>query len=265
MLKQRLLAAAVLIPAAILWGLWAPWTVFVGLAAGVVMLGAWEWGGLAEIRTFWGRITLLIITAGALGGLAVALTSSYFQRDLLWAIVGMWTVLGLGLFLGHSVPSVLRGLEGILILTSTWWVLAYIRGFPGGGGLIISLLAMVISADSAAYFAGKIFGKHRLAPRISPGKTWEGLVAGLLGGAIAGILSSLWMKTPVWPIMILGIIVAAASVVGDLKESQLKRQAGMKDSGRLIPGHGGLLDRIDGLLAAAPVFAMGLDLVRIGR
>lgn len=265
MLKQRLLAAAFLIPAALLWGLWAPWEVFVGLAGGVVMLGSWEWAGLADIRTLWGRLALLSATAVAVGALALAPRLWHFQGDLLWAIVGMWGLLALGLCVGPSIPSVLRGLEGVLVLASAWWVLAQIRGHVGGGGLVVSLLAMVAFADSAAYFVGKAWGKHRLAPSISPGKTWEGLLGGLLGGAVAGSISSVWVKTSLWPIVILGIIVAAASVVGDLTESQLKRQAGLKDSGRLIPGHGGLLDRIDGLLAAAPVFAVGLDLVRIGR
>jgi phosphatidate cytidylyltransferase len=133
--------------------------------------------------------------------------------------------------------------------------------FAQGGWLLMYLLSLVWVADIGAYFSGKQFGKHKLAPGISPGKTWEGVIGGL-------VLNALWITLVyqlsdgwglVYPgFLLLGILTAALSVVGDLYESILKREAGVKDSGRILPGHGGILDRIDSVIAATPVYLAGL-------
>jgi phosphatidate cytidylyltransferase len=133
--------------------------------------------------------------------------------------------------------------------------------FAQGGWLLMYLLSLVWVADIGAYFSGKQFGKHKLAPGISPGKTWEGVIGGLLLNvlwiSLVFQLSDGWGLAYLW-FLILGLVTAALSVVGDLYESILKREAGVKDSGRILPGHGGILDRIDSVIAATPVYLAGL-------
>jgi len=119
---------------------------------------------------------------------------------------------------------------------------------------VLHLLSMVLATDIAAYFGGKQFGKHPLAPSISPNKTWEGLGFGMLAALICGGLGSLYVDIPLEHGMALGGALALVSQAGDLFESWLKRQSGVKDSGTLLPGHGGILDRVDGLVFAAPIY-----------
>ena len=148
------------------------------------------------------------------------------------------------------------GLAGWLVLVPAGAALAALHARPGGPALVMTLLAVVWAADSGAWLAGRRFGRTRLAPRVSPGKTWEGVAGGLLAGAAAGAAAAWWFPLTSWVLLLAAVLAAGASVVGDLYESLCKRRAGVKDSGRLLPGHGGLLDRIDGLTAAAPVYAV---------
>jgi len=126
------------------------------------------------------------------------------------------------------------------------------------------VLLLVWSADTGAYFAGKAFGRRRLAPQISPGKTWEGVAGGLVLSAAAAAASAQWLDQPVGPLVVVSLVVAVFSIVGDLTESLFKRFAGVKDSGQLIPGHGGLMDRLDSITAAAPLLLLGaLELLTV--
>jgi phosphatidate cytidylyltransferase len=133
-----------------------------------------------------------------------------------------------------------------------------VRLQPNGRLLLLYLLVLIASADVGAYFGGRLFGRHKLAPQVSPGKTWEGLVAGMLAAAGVAVAGASIFDMPFWPWLLLCLLVAIVSVIGDLTESMFKRHVGLKDSGRLLPGHGGLLDRIDSLTAAAPTFLLGL-------
>ena len=130
--------------------------------------------------------------------------------------------------------------------------LAYLTGLS-------VLVLVVVAADVGAYFAGRKFGKHKLAPRVSPAKTWEGVIGGLVAAGIMATIGVRWFGLGAAPFMVLCAVVVVASIVGDLTESLFKRHAGLKDSGSLLPGHGGVLDRVDSVTAAAPVFAFGLD------
>jgi phosphatidate cytidylyltransferase len=134
---------------------------------------------------------------------------------------------------------------------------------PRGQVLLMFLLVLIAAADIGAYFGGRTFGRHKLAPRISPNKTWEGFWAGMMAAGGAGFAGGLLFGEPLLPWVITCMAVALVSVVGDLVESMFKRKAGLKDSSALLPGHGGVLDRLDSLTAAAPVFLLGLLLLGI--
>ncbi len=188
----------------------------------------------------------------------------------------LWTMLRIGAvamampMIGtRAVPGRVRVmLAGTLAIVPAWAALVLIHagGDPPGhqGHLwLLAALALVWAADSGAYFAGRHFGKHKLAPRISPNKTWEGLVGGLIAG-VAVAVGLGWLAgidaAHLPGLLVTSVVAVFASVLGDLFESLIKRHAGAKDSGHLIPGHGGVLDRVDGVLAAIPVFALGKEI-----
>ena len=216
---------------------------------------------------------------------AAAIFASIFWISLEWInpdIVYLQSMIGSGLwiliaaslvFYRHhgNWPLLIRVLALGLGLDLIWICghsLIYLH-FVYGGLVLLFMLTLVSFADIGAYFVGRRFGRHKLAPAISPGKTWEG-VAGGLGANLLWILIVIWLAenyaesglgmSPLWFILI-GLVTSAVSVVGDLFESVIKREAGVKDSGTLLPGHGGVLDRIDGIIAAAPIFVAGLFLV----
>jgi phosphatidate cytidylyltransferase len=252
-LSQRLLTAAALIFVLVLALYYAPtllWAAFVLLFMAV---GAHEWAGLAKQG---GSAALAYAAATVLlAGVAYGLDMATSAWPYLPALV-FWLVLApLWLWRGWPAPhGVVALLLGWLLLLPTFLALVYLR--EQSAGLLLAALAIAIVADSAAYFAGRAFGRNKLAPSISPGKTWEGAVGGALATAVYAILlpNSGALDTAIaLPALLLLFLL---SVLGDLFESWLKRQAGIKDSGTLLPGHGGVLDRIDSQLAVLPVAAL---------
>ncbi|MEN8176090.1 MAG: phosphatidate cytidylyltransferase, partial [Pseudomonadota bacterium] len=152
---------------------------------------------------------------------------------------------------------------GVVLLSAAWAALVSVhRGSPAGAELTLYLLVLIWGADSGAYFAGRIFGKRKLAPALSPGKTVEGAAGAILAAVLLALFYAWWRQpgTDVGLFSLLSIVVVVVSIAGDLFESLLKRREGVKDSGTLLPGHGGVLDRLDSLLAAAPVYYVGLHL-----
>ncbi|WP_313686005.1 phosphatidate cytidylyltransferase [Pantoea sp.] len=281
MLKSRLITAFILIPLVIAALFWLPLSGFAITTIIICMLAAWEWGQLAGMATRQQRIWLAVL-CGLL--LAVMLfTLQPYQRDLhqvqmessLWASLIWWVVaLVLVLFYPasaavwrHSRP--LRLLFGVLTVIPFFWGMMALRQYHydtdhfAGAWWLLFVMFLVWGADSGAYMFGRLFGKHKLAPKVSPGKTWEGFLGGLVCSAVIAwlfaMLAPLTIATST--LIICAVIAALASVLGDLTESMFKREAGIKDSGNLIPGHGGILDRIDSLTAAVPVFACLLLLV----
>lgn len=219
----------------------------------VIAVGAWEWGGLAAYPR-WGRWAYLAVTVVfgvAFFLLKAKVEQSYAAAVLFWLLIVLpW--LTWGWQVRH--PALLAA-TGWLVLFPTWFALMEFHVMRPA--LLLGLLAVVSVADIGAYFSGRAFGRHKLAPSISPGKTWEGVVGGLLGVACYGVVWN-WLEGIVgvpFPGFLLLLAMAALSVVGDLFESWLKRQAGLKDSGTILPGHGGVLDRIDGLTPALPLAA----------
>jgi len=157
----------------------------------------------------------------------------------------------------------MRNLMGLLVLALAWMAAVYLVSLPRGGGLIVVMVLIVATADIGAYFSGKTWGRHKLAEVVSPKKTWEGFWGGLSACVVLALL--LWSQLPsqqahvsLAAVLVVVLATALASVVGDLTVSMVKREAGVKDSGSLLPGHGGVLDRLDSLCGAAPVFALGL-------
>lgn len=254
-LRLRVLSALVLAPVAVALVVVGGWS-FVGLVVAVVALMALEWGRLSTTRfgPWYGRIagtTALAIGVGACllaasgqpkAALAVLLIGAALA-GLLTGVIG-----GPGRWIGLGV-----GYVGLPALALIW-----LRALPEFGlSMVLWLLLVVWVTDTAAYFAGRRIGGPRLAPAISPGKTWSGLCGGIIGAALAGA-GAAWMLdgTRLPQAAGLGAVLAIVAQAGDLVESALKRSAGVKDSGSLIPGHGGVLDRVDGLWFAAPALAL---------
>ena len=272
MTRTRLLAALVMAPVAIAAILLLPTEWMMALAAVVFMLGLWEWFDLAEIEDTLARTVLLVAHLALMAALVWASRSSagfsFVLLELMTVIGVVWWLLALAWLGRYKFASdhdtharVFKLAAGALATIPAWCALAWIHGgVPDGHRWLLTALMVVWAADTGAYFSGRRFGKRKLSPNISPNKTVEGQVGGLLLAVVVGVVLSLVAGASVEQLPAVALVSAIAalfSVVGDLFESLLKRHAGVKDSGHLIPGHGGILDRLDGVLAALPAFALG--------
>ncbi|MDX6751035.1 phosphatidate cytidylyltransferase [Geminicoccaceae bacterium 1502E] len=260
-LRQRILSALVLGAVALLalvLGGWA-FDLLVGVA---VLLMAAEWASLAAAaEPGAGHNLRAIVTAGGLVGVLAAAAGAGSAGLVL---VCLAAVVAAGLAGAMRGLSVHWAAGGVLYVGVPAFCLIWLRLGETGLGAVLWLFLVVWSTDIAAYAAGRSIGGPKLAPRISPGKTWAGLVGGMAGAALAGGLASgLWDAAPA-AAAAAGALLAVVAQAGDLFESFLKRRVGLKDSGSLIPGHGGILDRVDGLLTATPVFALILLASRFG-
>jgi len=231
------------------------------LALGLLtVLGAWEWAAFAGLTRPAGRAgyaAACAVVMSVLWGLAA--TPAGFRAVMAgalawWVVAFLWVAFAPG----KGRPW-LAGLAGPAALAPMWVALAHLYAAGSDGRhLILFVLVLAAAADVGAYFAGRRFGRNRLAPRVSPNKTWEGVLGGLIASALVAWAGHGWFGLPTAAFVPVCIAAVLASIVGDLTESMFKRQVGLKDSGRMLPGHGGLLDRIDSLTAAVPVFALGL-------
>ena len=244
---------------------------FAGLCAVAVLAGAWEWANLTPPRRLRWKILALVVAA-----LLLALCYRSMDGAAPLVIVGLsllWWGVALSLILRcrdgrkFSPGQVLQAAIGVLVLGSVWVAMVALHGRPEANGpvLVSCLLVMIWAADSGAYFAGRRWGRRKLAVHISPGKTLEGLLAAFVAGLLAALICALLLLqmslVKLALFMLVCLVTIAMSVVGDLTESMIKRSGGVKDSGELLPGHGGVLDRIDSLTAAAPVFFIGMLLL----
>jgi phosphatidate cytidylyltransferase len=252
-LEQRVVSSLVLAAGALVAVLVGGW-VFTALVLASLVVMAGEWGRLlpdsltADRRLVWGIIVLL--SAGAV----LTMESGRADIALLVILLGPPLVAALAALAPKIPPD--RAAGGVVYVGLPALSLVWLRNeAPGGFQHVLWLLLVVWSTDIAAYFTGRAIGGSKLAPRISPGKTWAGLAGGLVGAGLAGGLVALAFGAGFWFAALSGAALAVVAQIGDLFESLLKRRAGLKDSGHLIPGHGGLLDRIDGLVFVAPVFA----------
>jgi len=268
MLKQRILTALVLVPL-VVWGIIALPSPWLALLFGVVVAqGGWEWSRLMRIEFGGLRLAYVaLVLSGMVGGwylfaqggevwLALPVLSLFW-----WLLALVWVLTYPRTVSRWSNPFV-QGVIGLLVLLPAWVAVIGLHASHDGLGpwLVMYMLSLIWVADSGAYFGGRRFGKRKLAPAVSPGKSWEGVFSALiLTGLYALLAASLFgLGGNQWPaFVVLSLVTVMFSILGDLAESMFKRHAGVKDSGTLLPGHGGVLDRIDSITSAAPVFVVG--------
>jgi len=267
MLKQRILTALVLAPLVLGGVFLLPLEQFHWFVIPVIALAGWEWANLSDLRQPLQRVGFGLLVAALLFGLlhwapgpVLALGVLFWCLALYWVVRypasgGQW----------QSVPA--RVLVGLLVLLPAGVALMVLKGQPASNQLLLLLLLLVWGADIGAYFAGRRWGTTKLAPRVSPGKTRAGFYGGLGCSALIALAAALvWQLSLQQTLLLLliSLVTALASVLGDLAESMFKRHRGIKDSSALLPGHGGILDRIDSLTAAAPLYALGTTLSGLG-
>ena len=234
----------------------------------LVLAAGWEWSRLAKIRSVAARVgyLLLIVISLFVASYWLGLPDTFDPeraQQLLLVAVGVWAFIFLWIQ-GYPSSAILwsarpvLGLLGLILLAFTWIAIVTILNYQSGQWLLLLAIVIIVLADVGGFFARKYFGKHKLAPIISPGKTWEGFAGGLVLEVIL-VGSLVWFmfgNVSVIGLWLLVISVALYSVLGDLFVSMIKRHSGVKDSGQLLPGHGGVLDRIDGVMAGLPMFGL---------
>jgi phosphatidate cytidylyltransferase len=265
MLKQRLITAAVLVTLFVGAVLMLPEAGLALLLALVTLLAAREWAMLSGLErglrmAYCVAIGMLLLSGWLLRDWTAGVACVLGAASLFWLLAPLW----LRRYAGNPArpdPHWVWGGVGLLLLPATWLALVQLHRHPDSGPLLVLFLfVMIWLADSGAYFAGRRWGRHKLAPRISPGKTREGAAGALAVTLLLAVAAApgFTAGTAGLAFVLLCLVTVSYSIVGDLFESMLKRQRGVKDSGRLLPGHGGVLDRVDSLIAAAPLFVLGL-------
>lgn len=267
MLKTRVITALVLVGVLLPSLFWLPQSAWALLTAAVIGVAAWEWGALLGwqqgARRLLGWVTALICV-GLAQVAPAALGIGTFAPAAPWVValytlsVVFWIFL-IPLWLNRQwrLSSLAGLLVGAVVLLPTWLALVQLRAVHPG--VLLAVMALVWMADIAAYFAGRKFGRNKLAPSISPGKTQEGALGAFIGVMLYGLVIGHFLlagKVPLTAWMLALVLATAVSIIGDLFESLLKRKAGIKDSSNILPGHGGVLDRIDSLTSTLPLAAL---------
>jgi len=275
--KQRITTALILAPLAVGAIFFLPLQFFMLLSAALFLLSSKEWAGFVNktpssfILYFFGVVlgmTLLLIPVEQIW--VNGEVNGFIIYGLLGAVI--WWCLSLLMVVTYPASAslwkdnkLIKGLFGLLTLVPLFWAMVVLRSvnmdhdFYFGATLLMYVFVLVWAADIGAYFCGKKFGKHKIAPNVSPGKTIEGFLGGLFCAMIVAVCSVIFFAIPEYkivPYLIASLVTIMVSALGDLSESIFKREAGLKDSSNLLPGHGGILDRIDSLTAALPVFAL---------
>jgi phosphatidate cytidylyltransferase len=263
MILQRVFSGALIVLLLVAGVLWLSPAWLVALLSVVLLAAAWEWSGFITPGRLGPRL-LFVAAAILLCALWWRISDgSQGLRALLWAAGALWCLALAWVFaMPGRVGSAGVALSGLLALSFAWFALARMRlNWAQGADAVMYALLIVWLADSGAYFAGRAFGRRKLAPTVSPGKTWAGLWGGLAVCIVLALITAHLRQLPALSLLLVTVVAGLFSVVGDLTESLCKRYAGVKDSGNLIPGHGGVLDRFDSLLAAAPLLMLGVELL----
>lgn len=261
MLKKRIITAAILIPIMLAAVFYLPPNLFMGFTGAITLLAAWEWSNLMGVQQFGSRVMYIFLISFMLfGALFVPIPFILFCSLLWWLFSIVLIMLYPRTSRWWGASYYWRGLMGLFVLVPCWAAINFIRNQSDGLYALLFLFLLIWGADTVAYFVGRKWGKTKLAPMVSPGKSVQGAIGALLFAvALAVTMFCIEKGTSdacPWAIG-LSLMTVIFSIVGDLFESMLKRQVNIKDSGNLLPGHGGLLDRIDSLTAAAPMYALG--------
>jgi phosphatidate cytidylyltransferase len=266
MLKQRVITAIILASVIITAVVFLSTQMFAMILAVIICVAAWEWAACAGFNTMPQKIVYVLCILLCLIACLIFLQKQWIVLiiacGLIWWIFAMFLVFRYQMKKSINLSSsILKAMIGAIVLVPAWLSLISIHMNTSGVSLMLFLFFLIWLADSAAYFAGRKFGSKKLASNVSPGKSWEGvygaLLMSLLFGASYAIYADMKITVAVYFIL-LALITASFSILGDLIESMFKRMAGVKDSSNILPGHGGVLDRIDSLTSAAPVFIAGL-------
>ncbi|HET8706390.1 MAG TPA: phosphatidate cytidylyltransferase [Pseudomonadales bacterium] len=267
MLKQRVITALVLaaLMLAAMFGLSnAHFAMAIG---GMLLIGAWEWSNLMSVSNPLARIAYVLVIATCMYiGFELRSLASFFVPLILVVAVIFWLAYASRWVLTYPKDiiwhqQIILAPLGIVVLVPAWLGLVDLQGRAEGPWYVLFTIAVVASADIGAFFTGRAFGKNKLAPAVSPGKSWEGFFGGLASSIVLALITASMLHLGGFRLIGCVLLVAATAVVsvlGDLFESMLKRQRGIKDSGWVLPGHGGVLDRLDSLSAAIPLFALGI-------
>jgi phosphatidate cytidylyltransferase len=257
-LLQRVVTAIVLLAVLLLVFFTLPPAAAIGALGLFIVIAAWEWSGFLRFPSSGLRaayaivLTALVVAVAWLGPQRLPLVPLLSVGLCWWACAFVWVL---------RYPTPVRrdvgAVCGILVILPAWAaIVAMLRMGDVGPQYVLFVLAIVWAADIGAYFVGRRLGRRKLAPRVSPGKTWEGLAGGLIAAGAAGAGGAWWFGFSPALLAPVGLTVGAISVVGDLTISMFKRSAGLKDSGNLFPGHGGVFDRVDSITAAVPLFVL---------
>jgi phosphatidate cytidylyltransferase len=272
LLKLRIITAIVLAPGFLVGLFFLPWFGFIVFVGLVTLTGAWEWANLAGFESTSQRFLFSVLTCLVMllvawyTGLAEGVIYLTETRHVL-LIAGAWWAVALLWVQGYPSSAVLwesrwvRALMGWLVLVPCWLSMSYLHQESQGSLLILLVMVTVIVADTGAYFTGKAFGRRKLLFQVSPGKSWEGFWGGLIACLLLALLVEIYTGFDQWvALLVIMLFTSLGSVLGDLLESMVKRHRNIKDSGSVLPGHGGMLDRIDSITAAAPIFTLGIIL-----
>ncbi|MDJ0927131.1 MAG: phosphatidate cytidylyltransferase [Gammaproteobacteria bacterium] len=264
-LLQRIITALVLLAIVLVIFFALPRAAAIGALGAFVVAASWEWARFGGQTGVGGRTAYASLTAGLLTATAIWVPQPVplgvvMLIGLAWWVCAAILVARFPVVVSRNVAA----LAGFLVLLPAWvGLLALLRAPEGGPELVLYLLAIVWAADVGAYFAGRRFGRVKLAPAVSPGKTWEGAVGGLVAAALVAGLAAGWAGLAPAIMVPVGLSIALISILGDLTVSLFKRNAGLKDSGSLFPGHGGVLDRFDSVTAAVPLFVLQASWFRL--
>lgn len=254
-MKQRVFTAVIALVALLVVLFVLPPVVVRAIIVAVLLAGAWEWSSFLEFSSTTGKLLYVVLIAVLLAVVTFlpGLDSALILKVslLCWLGALIWTF-----FFPTPIPVAIGWLGGVVVLVPLY--IALLALYQVSPQMLLLALVIVWVADSGAFFVGKTMGKVKLAPKISPGKTWEGVIGGLVAVVLVALAWAQWSGTNLAVAIPFCLAVACLSIVGDLTVSMFKRTAGMKDSGTIFPGHGGLLDRIDSVAAAAPLFALGV-------
>jgi phosphatidate cytidylyltransferase len=257
-LMQRIVTAAVLLAVLLFVFFILPRSAAIGALGAFIIIAAWEWSGFLALDTFMRRSAYVIVVAAIMATSVWVFPDRAPLQPLLYASLAWWLcAFILVLRYPIEIRRDLGAICGVLVIIPAWVAMVALLGSgEDGPKYVLLVLSVVWAADIGAYFVGRRLGRTKLAPSVSPGKTWEGVIGGMFAAAVAGVAGSWWLGLTMAFFVPMALSVAAISVVGDLTVSMFKRNAKLKDSGNLFPGHGGVLDRVDSVTAAVPLFTL---------